>query len=749
MTFTNFTLDTDSEGIALVTWNAPGRSMNVVDTTVIEEFSAIVEQLAADAAVKGAVITSGKDTFCAGADLAMLETLSRTFADLVASQGEEAANAHLFAESRKFSQLCRRIETCGKPWVAAINGTAVGGGFELALACHHRVAAENDKTRLGLPEIKVGLFPGGGATQRIARMLQPADALQFLLKGDQIPVNRAKTMKLVDAVVPRGDLVKAAKDWITTSGTAKAPWDIDGFKPPGGPVHSKAGMMVFPPANAIYRRETYDNYPAARAIMQVVYEGLQLPFDQALRVESRWFAKILRSPEAAAMIRSLFVSLQEINKGARRPAAEPPKTLKMIGVLGAGFMGAGIAYVSALAGLDVVLVDRDPETAEKGKAHSEKLMTDQVKRGGASTADRDALLARIKPTADYVALKDCDLIIEAVFEDRKVKEEAIGRTQNVIGEQAIVGSNTSTLPITSLAAAFKDRARFIGIHFFSPVERMMLVEIILGKQTGDAALALAFDYARVIRKTPIVVNDSRGFYTSRVVGTYLREGHLMLSEGVPAAMIENVARMAGMPVGPLALTDEVAVDLVWKILQATDADLGPPPYPPPHAGEGRVGVDARQKALLEEMVEKRGRYGRKNGKGFYDYPPNGPKRLWPGLADLQPDKVDPDTLDIMELKQRLVAIQALESARCIEEGVVTDVREADVGSILGFGFAPFTGGTISYIDGMGSKAFVELCGKFAKRYGARFKPSKLLLDMAKNGHTFYRRFPPNERTAVA
>jgi len=336
-----------------------------------------------------------------------------------------------------------------------------------------------------------------------------------------------------------------------------------------------------------------------------------------------------------------------------------------------------------------------------------------------------------------VALKDCDLIIEAVFEDRKVKEEVTGRAQNVIGDQTIFGSNTSTLPITSLAAAFKDRSRFIGVHFFSPVERMNLVEIIMGKETGSAALACALDYVRAIRKTPIVVNDSRGFYTSRVVGTYLREGHLMLSDGVPAAMIENVGRMAGMPVGPLALNDEVAIDLAWKILKATEADLG--------AGA----VDPRQKALLEEMVEKRGRFGRKNGKGFYDYPQSGPKRLWPGLADLQATKLDPDTISVNELKQRLLAIQALESARCIEEGVVTDVREADVGSILGFGFAPFTGGTISYIDGMGTKTFVKLCSDFAKRYGVRFKPSKLLLDMAKKDETFYGRFPPNARKAVA
>jgi 3-hydroxyacyl-CoA dehydrogenase/enoyl-CoA hydratase/3-hydroxybutyryl-CoA epimerase len=385
----------------------------------------------------------------------------------------------------------------------------------------------------------------------------------------------------------------------------------------------------------------------------------------------------------------------------------------------------------------VVLIDRDQEAADKGKAHSQKLMTDQVNKGRATAADRDALLARITATPDYAALKDVDLVIEAVFEDRKVKEEAIAKAQAVIGDGTIFASNTSTLPITSLAKSFKDQPRFVGIHFFSPVERMMLVEIILGKETGDAALAVALDYVRAIRKTPIVVNDSRGFYTSRVVGTYIREGQLMLTEGVPAAMIENVARMAGMPVGPLSLNDEVAVDLAWKILKATEADLGP------------QAIDQRQKELLDQMVEKRGRFGRKNGKGFYDYPQNGPKRLWPGLADLQPKKLDPDTIDIDELKHRFLAMQALESARCIEEGVVTDVREADVGSILGFGYAPFSGGTISYIDGMGTKAFVELCGNLAKKYGDRFKPSPLLLDMAKTGDTFYHRFAPEKRKAVA
>jgi 3-hydroxyacyl-CoA dehydrogenase/enoyl-CoA hydratase/3-hydroxybutyryl-CoA epimerase len=733
----NFKLDVDGDGIALITWDMADRSMNVITTGVIEELGALVDKVSADPAIKGVVVTSGKDAFCGGADLTMLEGMGAMFANLVRTNGEEAAAAFVFEESRKLSQVYRRIETCGKPWVCALNGTAMGGGFEFALACHHRIATDNPKTRLGLPEIKVGLFPGAGGTQRVARMIPPADALQFLLKGEQLKVDRAKAMKLIDAVVPQADLITAAKDWIKAGGKAKAPWDTDGFRLPGGPVYSKAGMMTFPAANAIYRRETYDNYPAARAILQVVYEGLQVQFDKALRIESRWFAKILRSPEATAMIRSLFVSMQELNKGARRPANEPPTTLKKIGIVGAGFMGAGIAQVSAAAGLQVVIVDRDQETADKGKAGLHKALSDRVMKGRMKGAERDEWLARISPTADYAALKDCDLVIEAVFEDRKVKSEVIAKIQAVIGDKAIFASNTSTLPISSLASEFKDPARFIGIHFFSPVDRMMLVEIILGKQTGNKALAAALDYVRVIRKTPIVVNDSRGFYTSRVVGTYIREGHLMLTEGVPAAMIENVGRMAGMPVGPLALNDEVAVDLAWKILKATEADLG------------AKAIDARQKTLLREMVEKRGRFGRKNGKGFYDYPANGPKKLWPDLVDFQLKKLDPDKIDIEELKLRLLGIQALETSRCFEEKVLTDVREADVGSILGFGFAPFSGGTLSWIDMMGTKRFVELCRKLDKKYGARFAPNKLLLDLAQKGEGFYQRFAPAKKKEAA
>ncbi len=504
---TNFKYDVDQDGIALITWDMPGRSMNVLNADVLAELEALLARTTADAAVKGVVVTTGKDSFSGGADLTVLQKLNSEFEKVRKSQGDEAAALAFFEESRRASVLYRKIETCGKPWACAITGTAAGGGFELALACHYRVASNDARTRVGLPEIKVGLFPGAGGTTRIARILPPADALQYLLKGDLLRTDRAQKMKLIDAVVPAADMVKTAKDWIKAGGSAKKPWDTEGFRLPGGAVYSKAGMMTFPAANAIYRRETYDNYPAARAIMQVVYEGLLVPFDHALRIEQRWFAKIVRSPQAAAMTRSLFVSMQELNKGARRPAQVPPSRIKRVGIIGAGFMGASVGYVTAQAGIDVVLIDQDQASADKGKAVSEKLMTEQVNRGRASAAERDALLARITATADYGALKDCDLVIEAVFERRDVKAQTIKKAQDIIGNNVIFGSNTSTLPITSLAGDFKDPARFIGIHFFSPVEKMMLVEIILGKHTGEAALATAMDYVRAIKKTPIVVND--------------------------------------------------------------------------------------------------------------------------------------------------------------------------------------------------------------------------------------------------
>ncbi|MGX1347947.1 3-hydroxyacyl-CoA dehydrogenase/enoyl-CoA hydratase/3-hydroxybutyryl-CoA epimerase [Bradyrhizobium elkanii] len=737
MAYKNFKFEVDADGIALVTWDIPDRSMNVFDELSTQEIDEIIKQTTGDAAIKGVVITSAKEAFCAGADLSMLEGMNRSYAQLFKEKGEEAANQMLFEQSRRMSQSFRAIETSGKPWVAAINGLALGGGFEITLACHYRVAAENPKTRLGLPEIKVGLFPGAGGTQRVPRLVQPADAMQLLLKGEAVNLTRAKALNLIHAVVPAADLIKAAKDWIKGGGKAVAPWDEKGFKLPGGPVFSKMGMQMFPAGNAIYRRETYDNYPAARAIMSCVYEGLQLPIDAALRVESRYFTKVLRSKEAAAMIRSLFLSMQELNKGARRPAGVPPTKVKKLAVIGAGFMGASVGYVSAQAGIDVVLVDRDQESADKGKGHAKTVVDGLIAKGRMKQDAADAILARISATADYNVIADCDLVIEAVFEDRKVKADTYAKAQPLLKEGAIFASNTSTLPINSLAEEFKDQGKFIGIHFFSPVEKMMLVEIILGKNTGDVALATALDYVRAIGKTPIVVNDSRGFFANRCVMRYISEGNEMLLEGVPPAMIENTAKMAGMPVGPLSLQDEVALDLGLKITKATEADLGP------------NAIDQAQKKLMVEMVEKQGRFGRKNGKGFYDYPEKGKgqKNLWPGLANLQPKQLDPDTLSVEELKQRFLVVQAVEAARTVEDHVITDVREADVGSILGFGFAPFTGGALSYIDFMGTKNFVALCHSFEKKYGSRFTPPKLLEEMAAKGETFYGRFPPKKQAA--
>ena len=725
MNLVNFRFETDADGIATLTWDMPERSMNVITPQVMEELNQVVDKVVSDEAIKGCVIVSGKEAFSGGADLTMLQGLRDLYVKLAKEQGEQIAMQRFFDESRKLSLLYRKLETCGKPFAAAIHGVCLGGAFELALSCQLRVVSDDASTRVGLPEIKVGLFPGAGGTQRVSRLMQTGDALQMMFKGDQIKALPARNSGLVHAVLPRDQIVAAAKEWLKANPQAKQPWEDPKFKLPSNKVHSPAGMQIWPPANAIYRRETNDNYPAARAILSAVYEGLQLPMDLALKVESRYFAKILRTKEAASMIRSLFVSMQELNKGARRPADVPASKLKKVGVIGAGFMGAGIAYVTANAGIEVVLVDRDVEAAEKGKAYSHKLVTDQITKGRAKTADRDALLARIKASADYADLKGCDLIVEAVFEDPKVKAEVIAKVEAVVGPKTIFGSNTSTLPITGLAEHSERPKNFIGIHFFSPVEKMLLVEVIMAKKTGKKALAMALDFVRAIKKTPIVVNDTRGFYANRCVGNYIREGHLMLMEGVPPAMIEAAGKQAGMPVGPLSLNDEVAVDLAYKVLKATKAQLGD------------ASVDPAQEKLLNEMVEKHGRLGRKNKKGFYDYPEAGPKRLWPGLAELTKNKLEPELVDMEELKHRLLVTQALEAAKTYEEGVVTDPREADVGSIIGFGFAPYSGGTLSYIDNMGAAAFVKLCEGLAKKHGERFKPNRLLKRMAKTGDTFY------------
>lgn len=730
MDLTHFRFEIDAGGIALLIWDSPGRSMNLITGEVIGELEKAVDHIAGEARVKGCIITSGKETFSGGADLSMLQTAAAGYQKAKRERGEEQAAKLFLEETSRLSRLYRKLETCGKPFAIAINGTCVGGAFELALACHYRVIADDERARVGLPEVKVGLLPGAGGTQRVARLMPTGDALQMLFKGEKIGPRAAKAMNLVHELVPAREIVARAKAWIAAGGKAVAPWDQEGFKPPSGKVYSPQGMMVWSAANAIYRRETHDNYPAVKAILHAVFEGLQLPMDLALRVESRWFSKILRSPEAAAMIRTLFVSMNQLNKGAHRPSSVPAAAIRKAGIIGAGFMGAGIAYVSANAGMDVVLIDRDQALAEKGKEVCDRLISAQVEKGRARESDKESLLARIKPSADYNDLAGADLVIEAVFEDRSVKADVTRKAGEALAPGTILASNTSTLPITSLAENYKEPDNFIGIHFFSPVEKMALVEIILGAKTCERALATAFDFVRALKKTPIVVRDSRGFYANRCVTSYIREGHLMLIEGVPPAMIENVAKMAGMPVGPLALNDEVALDLALRILEATKRDLGP------------AAIDASQEILLRAMAVEHGRLGRKNGKGFYDYPPHGQKALWPGLSGLQRTRLDPDKIDVIELKQRFLVIQAAEAARTFEEHIVTDPREADAGSILGFGFAPFTGGTLSYIDGMGAANFAALCERLASKYGERFTPPRIVLEMAQSNETFYGRFAP-------
>ncbi len=724
MSLKNFNIDIDADGVALVSFDVPERSMNTLTAEVIAELPLLVERLTSNAAVKGVVITSGKATgFCAGADLGDLG------GELAAAGDDEASLQAAYDAAFKLQSAYRALETCGKPVAAAINGLALGGGLELALACHYRVVADDNRIQLGLPETKVGLFPGGGGTQRLPRLIGVQAALLAISEGKTFRPQEAKGAGFIHEVVAAPDVVAAAKTWVKT-GKPIQPWDDKSFKIPGGGPYHPQGIQVFLMGNALLRKQSYGNYPAVVNMMKAVYEGLQVPMDAALRIETRYFVKTLATPQAKAMIRSLFLSLQELGKGAVRPEGQPKSDPKKVAVLGAGMMGAGIAYVQAMAGIETVLIDVSQEAADNGKAHAADLIAKRVSRGQMTQAKADQTLALITPTTDFSAVKGSDLVVEAVFETREIKADVTRKTEVHLSEDAVFGSNTSTLPITGLAEASTRPENFIGIHFFSPVDKMMLVEIILGEKTSQATIAKAVDYVLKIKKTPIVVHDSRGFYTSRCFSTYLTEGLAMLKEGYAPALIDNVGRMTSMPRGPLEMHDDVALDLSYKIGQQTRADLGAAYVPNP-------GED-----IVARMVADLGRYGRKNKKGFYDYPDDrSPKTLWKGLAELAPVKFDDSTPELVEeLKTRLLYRQAVECARCWEEGVVTDVREADLGAILGWGFAPWTGGPISLIDSIGLKRFVETCDRLAATYGERFTPPALLRDLAAKGDTFYSRF---------
>jgi 3-hydroxyacyl-CoA dehydrogenase / enoyl-CoA hydratase / 3-hydroxybutyryl-CoA epimerase len=702
--------EVDGDGIAVISWHMADRPMNVLNIASIAAFKENVDKALADDAVKGIVIASKKNDFVAGADLTQL---------LSSRDPKEVMD---FGDT--FKGTIRAMEASGKPVAAAINGTALGGGFEICLGCNYRVVADNPKTLIGLPEVKLGLLPGGGGTQRLPRLIGIREALPLLLEGTHLSPDKALKMGLIHAVVPADDLLAAAKKWIMEDGDPEQPWDKKGFSVPGGGPQSPKGYETFTAGGALLRQKTYGNYPAPHAIMSCVYEGLNCAFDAGLSLESRHFAALASDNVAHNMVRTLFFSMGDANKLKSRPKDVEKSSFTKIGILGAGMMGAGIAFVTASAGLEVVLLDSSQEAADKGKSYSEDLLNKRISRKRMTEEKRDGILGLIKPTTDFADLAGCEMVIEAVFEDRAIKADVTAKTEAVISEDAIFASNTSTLPITGLAEASSRPASFIGLHFFSPVDKMPLVEIIMGEKTGDVALARAMDFVKRIRKTPVVVNDSRGFYTSRVFATYVAEGLALLSEGVKPALIENAGRMAGMPVGPLALADEVSLTLMQHVAKQTKADLG----------DKYQGTPADP--VVQKMVDDLGRDGKKAGRGFYDYPEGGDKRLWPGLADAFPLAVDQP--DVEEIKKRMMYVQSVETARCMEENVVTSPQDADVGSILGWGFAPFHGGVCSMVDSIGIEDFVSECDRLAQAHGERFTPNKLLRDMAAKGEGFYK-----------
>ncbi|WP_099826827.1 3-hydroxyacyl-CoA dehydrogenase NAD-binding domain-containing protein [Oceaniglobus indicus] len=732
---TDFTYDVDEQGVAVITWDAPGKSMNVLTREAFDVVEGFIDDALADDAVKGIVITSGKKDFAGGMDLNVLATIR-------AESGDNPAQG-LFDFTMNGHRILRKIERAGmdpktnkggKPVACAINGTCAGIGTEIALACHRRFMTDNPKAKIGLPEILLGIFPGAGGTTRVSRMMGAMAASPILLEGKMMAPSQAKSSGLVDAVVAHDDLLTEAKDWVLSAKDSDIvkPWDVKGWKMPGGAPYHPAGFMTFVGASAMVNGKTQGVYPAAKALLSAVYEGAMVPFDTALKIEARYFTSILMNPSSSAMIRSLFINKQALEKGANRPDA-PDQTVKKVGVMGAGMMGAGIALVSALAGIEVVLIDQKQDSADKGKAHAADYMDKGISRKKATPEKKEQVLSLITATTDYEALKGCDLVVEAVFEDPGIKAEVTKAVEAVVGDDCIFATNTSTLPISDLAKASARPANFIGIHFFSPVEKMMLVEIIRGEQTGDIAVAKALDFVRQIRKTPIVVNDARFFYANRCIIPYINEGIRMVAEGVAPALVENAAKMLGFPLGPLQLVDETSIDLGVKIAKATRAAMGDD-YP-----------DGAVDDVLFWMADQ-GRMGRKSASGFYAYDDKGKRTgLWSGLGERF--AVAEDQPDLAEVQHRLMFAQVLEAVRALEEGVLTDIREGDVGAILGWGFAPWSGGPFSWLDILGAARAVELCDGLSKAHGARFKAPDLLRDMAASGDTFYGRFASDKAAA--
>lgn len=697
----------DGEGVVTLTFDAPGAPVNTVSTEWQADFEAAVAQLQQDKhALSGVIITSAKSTFFAGAELK----------ELVQAQPADAPR--VFAMVERMKKGLRALEKLGKPVVAAINGSALGGGWEIALASHCRIVLDDPRIQLGCPEVTLGLLPGGGGVVKMTRLLGLQGAFPYLVEGRLLKPAQAAELKLIQGLAAnREDLLRMAREWIRANPAPVQPWDDDKYRMPGGLPSSPQVSQMLAIAPAMLIEKTRGVYPAPEAIMSIMAEGASVDIDTALRIESRYFAKIATGPVAKNMISAFFFNLNAIKSGASRPKDVPRWKASKVGILGAGMMGGGIAWASASRGIPCVLKDVSQEKADAGKAYSEKLLAKRRR------PDAGEILGRIQPTARAEDLRGCDLIVEAVFEKRDLKAQVTKEAEPMLAPGGVFASNTSTLPITGLAAASARPENFIGLHFFSPVDKMRLVEIIKGAKTSPETLARAYDYVLQIDKTPIVVNDSRGFYTSRTFGTFVQEGCAMLAEGIPAPVIENAARLAGMPVGPLAVIDETSMSLSVHVMEQTIADLKAEgkALPPPHPGQ----------AVIERMVKEFKRPGRAGGGGFYEYPKDGKKFLWPELAKIfgKPGVA----YDVEELKERILYRQAIETARCLQEGVLTTTHDGNIGSIFGIGFPAWTGGALQYVNHVGAAKFVARADALAKKYGERFAPPSMLRDLAAKG----------------
>ncbi|MGB0095511.1 MAG: 3-hydroxyacyl-CoA dehydrogenase NAD-binding domain-containing protein [Solirubrobacteraceae bacterium] len=714
------------DGIVVLTLDDPNQSANTMNEAYARSMAATVDRLEAEKdTITGVVIASAKKTFFAGGDLN----------DLIKATQEDAPR--IAAGVRELKAQLRRLETLGKPVVAAINGAALGGGLEIALACHHRVIVDDASAVIGFPEVQLGLLPGAGGVTRTVRMLGILNALmQALLQGQRHRPGKAKELGLVDEIVPkREDLIPAAKAWIKENPEASQPWDRDGYKLPGGTPSNPKLAQNLPAFPANLRKQLKGaNYPAPHHIMAAAVEGAQVDIDNAFEIEGRYFVDLVTGQVAKNMIQAFFFDLQRASGDRDRPAEIPPYAARKVVVLGAGMMGAAIAYVCAKAGIDVVLKDVSLEAAQRGKGYSEKLVAKGLERGKTTQEKGDALLGRIHPTDKADDAAGADLVIEAVFEDPKVKEQVMGELEPVLDEHALLGSNTSTLPITELAENVTRPADFIGLHFFSPVDKMPLLEIIKGEKTNAETVYRALDVARQIKKTPILVNDSRGFFTSRVIGTFLNEGIAMLLEGVPAPTIEQASSQAGYPAPVLQLSDELNLKLMRKIRDAAK-----------EAGAAASsGWDAHpSEQVIDRMLDEYGRPGRLEGRGFYDYADGKRAGLWTGLGEAFPTVEDPSAISLEDLEERMLFIESIESVRCLDEGVIESVADANIGSIMGIGFPGWTGGVLQYINGYehaihghGPAAFLARARELHARYGDRFQPPQSLIELADRGERY-------------